>query len=344
MPYLQAVERIIDREANGGFNNATEAIISFFRNIAEFNVIVGSHRSIPVYVLHQHAILARESYQLLIRAAHNTRTIRQTNPAVAAAVAEEDEDKEDNVDADEPTTNILREIDAEDDPEDSEDGLGQANIGGGLGQANTGGARAPSSKYERLMVLPNVHISLHLPLSSVEYATVFNQNILPGEHKHILFKADADAATPPNLMAYLFSRDVLRQSLRLGLAGGWAQVFPEIEEHLARIKQLCPHLVESFIPPHERDLITGQANDNGDDDNDAATNAAENIEEDNNHVHITHTLRGMVDAVKTHIAITASTKLSMLPVQHRFPQAIRDALRMDYNTPNVVTISKKPIR
>jgi len=29
----------------------------------------------------------------------------------------------------------------------------------------------------------------------------------------------ADAAAPPNLMGYLFARDVIKQSLRLGLAG-----------------------------------------------------------------------------------------------------------------------------
>ena len=42
----------------------------------------------------------------------------------------------------------------------------------------------------------------------------------------------ADAAAPSNMMAYLFAKDVLHQSLRLGLAGAWEHDHPEMLDAL----------------------------------------------------------------------------------------------------------------
>jgi hypothetical protein len=93
-----------------------------------------------------------------------------------------------------------------------------------------------------------MHIGLHIPAITSEYASTFNCDVLARELKHKVFKIEAAYAAPSNLMAYLFSKDVVRQSIRLGLAESWAQQIPELEEHLDAIRQQCPKLVNSFIP------------------------------------------------------------------------------------------------
>lgn len=48
-------------------------------------------------------------------------------------------------------------------------------------------------------------------------------------------------------MAYLFQKDCLRQSLRLGLSGAWSQLNPVQYDMLVRISDKCPRLINSFI-------------------------------------------------------------------------------------------------
>lgn len=66
------------------------------------------------------------------------------------------------------------------------------------------------------------------------------------------WKTWADAAAPPNLMAYLFAKDNVLQSLRLGFAGAWAEAFPDLSDPLNFIESHCPLLIRSFVPPSER--------------------------------------------------------------------------------------------
>ncbi len=58
----------------------------------------------------------------------------------------------------------------------------------------------------------------------------------------------ADAAVSPNLMAYLFVRDVIQQSLRLGLVGVWDHTYPELIEALDLLNTQYPTLIQSFLP------------------------------------------------------------------------------------------------
>lgn len=67
-----------------------------------------------------------------------------------------------------------------------------------------------------------------------------------------MFKAWADAASPPKLIPYLFSKDCLHQSLRLGLANAWAQRNPALAASVQELREVCPQLITSFLPPHER--------------------------------------------------------------------------------------------
>ena len=59
----------------------------------------------------------------------------------------------------------------------------------------------------------------------------------------------ADKAAPGNLMAYLFKKDRLVQSLRLGFAGAWAHKHPLLSQCLSRVQLHCPTLAGSFTNP-----------------------------------------------------------------------------------------------
>ncbi|RDW84612.1 hypothetical protein BP6252_02202 [Coleophoma cylindrospora] len=119
------------------------------------------------------------------------------------------------------------------------------------------------TKWQKLLALPNVHVGLHLADNVREYGHVMNCNVLNGELSHAKWKAWADAAAPSNLMAYLFAKENVRQSLRLGLAGSWEEAFPELEEPLHMIQEHCPRLVRSFVPLNERSM---EMDDNESDD------------------------------------------------------------------------------
>lgn len=73
-----------------------------------------------------------------------------------------------------------------------------------------------------------------------------------------VFKQWADHASPSNLMAYLFWRDCLQQSLQLGMAGAWDYDHPDLLNMLLRISKKCPSLISSFALFHEekRDIAS----------------------------------------------------------------------------------------
>jgi hypothetical protein len=48
-------------------------------------------------------------------------------------------------------------------------------------------------------------------------------------------------------MAYLFGKDTLLQSLRLGFAGAWVYTHPTLSERLEGIQSCCPNLTSSFL-------------------------------------------------------------------------------------------------
>lgn len=53
-------------------------------------------------------------------------------------------------------------------------------------------------------------------------------------------------------MAYLFTKDNVMQSLRLGFSGAWTHDHPELPDPLGYIHTHCPQLIDSFVPPSER--------------------------------------------------------------------------------------------
>jgi hypothetical protein len=56
-------------------------------------------------------------------------------------------------------------------------------------------------------------------------------------------------------MAYLFGKDTMQQSLRLGFAGAWAHTFPSLSRRLGTIQSHCPNLASSFIGSSRAGLL-----------------------------------------------------------------------------------------
>ena len=128
----------------------------------------------------------------------------------------------------------------------------------------------------------------------------------------------ADAAAPPNLMGYLFSRDVMQQSLRLGLVGAWDHDFPEMVEALRMLNDQCATLVQSFLPIGEQDR----------DEDEAHAEGYHNVLGDNEHHSAQVSISGFV--LDGYFRIMASTKLMKLDPQHKFVQHLMAAYRNEY--------------
>ena len=56
-------------------------------------------------------------------------------------------------------------------------------------------------------------------------------------------------------MAYLFTKDRFRQSLRLALARAWIHSYPVIIQRLSLIQSSCPTLMEKYISSGEDGLL-----------------------------------------------------------------------------------------
>jgi hypothetical protein len=141
--------------------------------------------------------------------------------------------------------------------------------------ANSHQNQGKKDNWKKKLSVPNIHVALHFAEFATEYGPLMNCNVLAGEtrHKYVLntfilklaltsmliksrlFKQLADKASPPNLMAYLFKKDMFRQSLRLGFAGAWRQSHPTISHQLASIQATCPGLTDSFILSGEPGLL-----------------------------------------------------------------------------------------
>ena len=127
----------------------------------------------------------------------------------------------------------------------------------------------------------------------------------------------ADAAAPPNLMGYLFARDVMTQSLRLGLAGAWSHGHPELVEALSLLDEQCPTLVKGFLPIGEQEGV-----------DDGSAEGFNSIEVDDEHRFGQVFMRGF--QLDRHFGIKASTNLMKLDPQYRFIQHLMTAYRTDY--------------
>jgi hypothetical protein len=121
----------------------------------------------------------------------------------------------------------------------------------------------------------------------------------------------ADAAAPANLMGYLFAKDVVLQSIRLGLAGAWDYRHPELIEALHLVRKRCPRLMNSFLPDSEHD-VAGDSDSDIDVANEAVSGTA--LKTDPTHVRVRVTVEGftMGDDARNFLQIGGSDNLDRL--------------------------------
>ena len=144
------------------------------------------------------------------------------------------------------------------------------------------------------------------------------------------FKAMADAAAPPNLMGYLFAKDVMKQSLRLGLAGAWAHTHPDVMKKMRILHERCPSLVQSFLPVSEQDEVEAETR--------------RRLHPDSDHVRPGLSLSGFVLPKANEWAISSSTKPGALPHNHLFVRQLREAYSRDYSLRNVMDLGHRSLR
>ena len=139
----------------------------------------------------------------------------------------------------------------------------------------------------------------------------------------------ADAAAPPNLMGYLFARDVMKQSLRLGLAGVWNHDHPELMESLELLDTQCPALVHSFLP------ISEQMDEDGDDE------GSHNVVGDDEHRSAQLSIKGF--EMGPFFYMKPSTNLMKLDLQHMFVQHLMAAYRTEYSM-HVLDLGQRAVK
>ena len=135
-------------------------------------------------------------------------------------------------------------------------------------------------------------------------------------------------------MAYLFAKDVVVQSLRLGFAGAWRQASPDLQDPLELIRQHCPELTESFLPPSERtiDAIAFAADKEGD-----------NVQQDALHQSVKVSIKGFVltHSIADQLQLRHNTSLGNLSAAHLFIQQLQQAFHQDYGIRNIVHFRKR---
>ncbi len=143
----------------------------------------------------------------------------------------------------------------------------------------------------------------------------------------------ADVASPPNLMAYLFAKDVVLQSIRLGLVGSWeGQGYQELLTAMATIEKHYPRLVNSFLPVSKQDI------DKEDEDT--------QVFEDSRHRKVRVSQVGFVlDTDHNNFYnLRPSTNLSRIQATYIFITQLRNAYTRDYRVGNVLDFRAKRLQ
>ena len=167
LPFLQAADTVFNVPEENA--TAVRAIVKAFGQIALSNSLVGNQQ----WVLHsqlQAAIMnGRASYQKLVRCAIG---------AAEGFGRQDDEDSNEEMDdQDEAMLEVLSTAADSADADSTNDLPTQAT--------KTRGRKPTTSRFKKLLSLPNVHVGLHLGEMAAEYATVMNLNVLAGEMKHM---------------------------------------------------------------------------------------------------------------------------------------------------------------
>ncbi|KAL8970743.1 MAG: hypothetical protein Q9183_001375 [Haloplaca sp. 2 TL-2023] len=143
----------------------------------------------------------------------------------------------------------------------------------------------------------------------------------------------ADTASPPNLMAYLFAKEVMNQTLRLAFAGSWNPE-PELAQAVEAIESKCRTIIQAFQPVSEYDEQEGQ---DFDDEN------PDKLQEDDTHT----TLRATIAKFQLNpntLSIRQRTRLSTLGVRHPFFAELVAAYQRDYGVRRIVNLGPSLVK
>ncbi|KAL8755627.1 MAG: hypothetical protein Q9184_004742 [Pyrenodesmia sp. 2 TL-2023] len=313
------------------------AIIWAYRVIAECNSVVGTQRWTDAELIHEWLLKSRHCYQMLIQCAEDAGlgAVADTDAgpsfvglSVAAGVPGPEQ--------------ILEQVIADDDADDTEaqaeaeaeTGTGSehekgSDLGVEISKRNKKGKEAAKpgrrrgkprgqlSKFEKLLSLPNVHAGLHI-------ADIARES----------WKAMADVAAPTNLMGYLFAKEMLNQTLRLGFAGSWRAYHPELVEALRHVEDKCPALIQSFQPLTERDDV----------DEDEAEDATE-VQTDETHVAVRMTIGNYkLSDTNNYYNLLARVNLQRLQIQHPFVRDLIASYEVDYGIRRVVDVGESRLK
>lgn len=308
------------------------AIIEVFARIARHISNVTTNQYFTPEDIDEQTSLSRDAYMVLLKWAEAAGNSINT---IATASADID------LGADDPKNAEVSDIVAAmtdilaDDAASDED-----NDEGGV-PATDDPRKKKKTQIDRWRALPNFHIGKHFVDVAAEYGAVSNCNVLPGELRHKLFKTDADHASPPNLMQFLFSRDLVRQSARLGVAGWWA-AYDRIRVSLELVHRHCPRLMNAFAPLAEHGL--GMPMLLGLHDADADGQSAM-VQEDTNHKRVRVSKKGLVISRQNNaLRLTPTMKVDNLEDDHPFKIELRQALENDYLLRHRVRISMEPLK
>jgi hypothetical protein len=140
-------------------------------------------------------------------------------------------------------------------------------------------------------------------------------------------------------MGYLFSRERVKQSIRLGFAGAWNHEYPELRAMLDQIETNCPHLMQSFVPRHERGMSDTT------DGTEAEAEVVARILEDRHHINVRASLRSFtLNKTSNFLRLTASINLRRQSITSRFISQLSDAFAQDYHIDNIMDFESRQLQ
>ena len=113
-------------------------------------------------------------------------------------------------------------------------------------------ARLSADKLAKWAKRPNVHLAMHYNVAIDQYATLWNVMVLVGENYHRQFKAWVTLTNHRDVELHLLSKDVRFKTIRFVLHGAFAYSHSEATKSLKTLLEVCPTVMESFLPPSSR--------------------------------------------------------------------------------------------
>lgn len=324
LKFIQAIDNRLDDEMFEGVTVASQGLIILFRDIAWSMSATGTVNTAFVHAEFGHAMFlqVRKAFMMLVDCVEAANSKKRAPSPASPSSPPPVSDSPDIPSSSDALTSS--------DADSSLGGIDDLEDDASIAHSNPDddvSPRASNSRYDKLRRLPNVHVGLHLADNIREYAFAMNLNVLAGENFHSIWKGYADDAAPPQLMAYLFAKDNIAHSLRLGIAGAWKRSMPELAQHVANIERACPQLMDSWVPPAERrhDVRYAQSN---------ATSCGRFSS-------VYFDVVGFVLSAPNDFGVGGSSTLRRLTRAHRFVRGILEAFSRAYNIRSIISFHNR---